>query len=67
MKKVKRLIAAAVILAVLVSGAATVYAMSAEQGKASASARVTPEEYAAEEMAVGAYYQGLYPGQDSEI
>ncbi len=62
MEKVKGLIVLAVVLLMLVSGAVTVYAVSADQSRAAASAveqEELPADYAAEEMAVGAYYRSL--------
>ncbi len=56
MKKAKRMIAAAVVLLVLISGAVTVYAVSADKGEAEALPKSVTAEYAAEEMAVGDYY-----------
>lgn len=59
MKKVKRLIAVLAVVIALVSGAVTVYAMSAEGERKPASSRANVlEDCVAEEMAIGAYYEG---------
>ncbi len=65
MKKAKTLIAIAVVLLMLVSGAVTVYAM--DQGKAPAERQAIPADYAAEEMAVGAYYADWSPDMDGGL
>lgn len=56
MKTVKRTIMVLAVVLVLISGAVTVCAVSEDAGKASGAAAVT-DDYAAEEMAVGAYYE----------
>ncbi len=58
MKKGKRLIMVLAVLLVLLSGAATAYAVSAG-GEGAQAPRETAvlEDYAAEEMAVGIYYE----------
>ncbi len=64
MKKAKKLVAAAVVLLMLVSGAVTVYAVSADQGKAPVPVtawQTVTADYAAEEMAVGAFYEAGSP------
>ncbi len=62
MKKTKRLVIVLVAALVLISGAVTVYAMSAEgEGTQSAQKAEVLEDYAAEEMAVGAYYENWTP------
>lgn len=64
MKKAKGLIAVAVVVLMLVFGAATVYAVSADRGKADVEGPDVTADYAAEEMAVGAYYEDWAPEMD---
>lgn len=64
MKRTKGLIAAAVVALMLVFGAITVYAVSADQGQAPEEGPAVTADYAAEEMAVGAYYQEWTPEAD---
>lgn len=56
MKTVKRTIMVLAVVLMLISGAVTVCAVSEDAGKTSDTPAVA-EEYAAEEMAVGAYYE----------
>ncbi len=65
MKKAKGLIAAAVVALMLVFGAVTVYAVSADQGRVPGEEPAVTADYAAEEMAVGAYYEDWTPEMDA--
>lgn len=56
MKRAKRIIVAAVVVLALISGAVTVYAVSAEKDGTDVTPQPIAAEYAAEEMAVGEYY-----------
>ncbi len=56
MKRAKRMIVVAAVVLALISGAVTVYAVSADKGGANISPKPVTAEYAAEEMAVGNYY-----------
>lgn len=69
MKKIRVAVIAAVAVLMLVFGAVSAYALSADQGKAQipAGKQAVPAEYAAEEMAVGAYYENLSPEAEGEM
>ena len=73
MKRMKRTVLILAVVLMLVSGAVTAYAMSAETGGEAAKASENPAvqaastDYAAEEMAVETYYQDLERSQDTEM
>lgn len=67
MKRAKRLVIVLAVALVLISGAVTVYAMSADGEKPQPVQKVEVlEDYAAEEMAVGAYYENWMPEPAAE-
>lgn len=59
MKTVKRMVLVLAVVLTLVSGAVTVYAVSGDAGKAEKTPVAIAEDYAAEEMAVEAYYDSI--------
>ncbi len=61
MKKVKRLLAVLAVVLALVSGAVTVYAVSADGERTPVKEAAATADYAAEEMAVGDYYADWVP------
>lgn len=73
MKRMKRTIVLLAVLLMLVSGAITAYAVSAETGREadwageSQAVQAAPSDYAAEEMAVETYYQDLERSEDTEM
>ena len=74
MKRMKRTIVLLAVLLMLVSGAITAYAVSAETGReadrageSSRAVQAAPSDYAAEEMAVETYYQDLERSEDTEM
>lgn len=67
MKRVKRMVLVLAVVLVLVSGAVTVYAVSADAGRAFGDPAAVAEDYAAEEMAVEAYYENWTPEAEGEM
>lgn len=67
MKMVKRMVLVLAVVLALVSGAVTVYAVSADAGRTSGDPAAVAEDYAAEEMAVEAYYENWTPEAEGEM
>ena len=73
MKRMKRAIVVLAAVLLLVSGAVTAYAVSADTDRAKPavpageSVQAAPADYAAEEMAVEAYYRDRELSEDAEM